>query len=166
MKSDWEVANEGRFLRDESDAAGVVPPASPRREDLVRVEVPYANGFAFLVDPKSVSVGKDRIVRYALVARSPSGVDNVSYEGMSCAAAEFAVYAIGLADGKWRTIAPQWKPIERKGTQRWHGTLYDDYFCPGGSTIAEAADGVAALKAGGNPFARRGAVLPSGPSGR
>jgi hypothetical protein len=166
MKSDWEIANEGRLLRSESDAAGVEPPAFPRRESLIGVDVPLASGFSFFVDSKSVSLGSDRVVRYALVARSPSGVDNVSYEGISCGAGEFAVYAIGLADGKWRTVAPQWKPIERKGAQRWHGALYDDYFCPGGTTIGDAAEGVAALKQGGNPLARRGAVLPSGPSGR
>jgi hypothetical protein len=164
MKSDWEIANEGRLLRSENDAAGVEPPAFPRGESLVGFDVPGANGFSFFVDSKSLSLGKDRIVRYALVARSPSGADNVSYEGISCAAAEFAVYAIGLSGGGWRAVDPQWRPISRRGAQLWRSTLYDDYFCPGGAPIGDAEEGVAALKSGGNPFARRGLVAPAGPS--
>lgn len=165
MKSDWEIANEGRILRSEADAAGIQPPAFPRGPGLIRFDVPSTSGFSFFIDPRSVSLGSDRIVRYAVVARSPSGADNVTYEGISCAASEFAVYAIGLSDGGWRTLAPEWKAIDRRTAQRWRGTLYDDYFCPGGIAIGDAAEGVAALKAGGNPLARRG-VLPASPNSR
>jgi hypothetical protein len=161
VKSDWEVANEGRLLREQGEAAGVEPPAYPRRENLLRFSVSSASDFSFFVDSASVSLGKDRIVRYTVVARSPSGVDNVSYEGLSCSGGEYAVYAIGLGDGKWRTVGPQWKPVERKGGQRWQTVLYQDYFCPGGIAIGDAAEGVLALRLGGHPSTRQ----TSAPSG-
>lgn len=158
IKSDWETANEGRLLRDQSDAAGIEAPAYPRAGNLLGFAVSSASDFSFYVDSASLSVGKDRVVRYTLVARSPSGVDNVSYEGLSCGAGEYAVYAIGLAGGKWRAVAPQWKPI----VQRWHGVLYQEYFCPGGVAIGDAAEGVMALRQGGHPYTRQ----TSAPSGR
>jgi hypothetical protein len=152
VKSDWEIANESRLLRDQNEAAGIEPPAYPGAEGLLRFSVSSASDFSFFVDSASLSVGKDRIVRYTLVARSPSGVDNVSYEGISCIAGEFTIYAIGLRDATWRAVAPQWKPIERKGVQRWHSVLAQEYFCPNGSTIADAAEGLSALKQGGHPL--------------
>ena len=161
VKSDWEMANEGRLLREQSDAAGIQPPAYPRAANLLPFSVSSASDFSFFVDPASLSLGEDRIVRYTLVARSPSGVDNVSYEGMSCGAGEYAVYAIGLGDGKWRSTPPQWKPIESRSPQRWHTELYRDYFCPGGIAIGSAAEGVLALQQGGHPLARQNSA-PSG----
>lgn len=161
VKSDWELANESRLLREQSDASGVQAPAFPRPGNLLPFTVSSASGFSFYIDPASLSLGKDRIIRYTLVARSPSGVDNVSYEGMSCAAGEYAVYAIGLADGTWRSLPPQWKAIEGRSGERWHSALYREYFCPGGLAVGDAAEGLMALKQGGHPYTRQNSA-PSG----
>lgn len=150
MKSDWELAHEGQLIREESAASALVLPPFPRNDRLLRFDVPSTSDFTFFIDPASLSLGQDRVVRYVLVARSPSGVDNTSYEGMNCAAREFAIYATGQ-QGEWRRAASAWKPIEQSGARRWHSELYRDYFCPGGIAISDSAQGVTNLRRGGRP---------------
>lgn len=160
MKSDWERAHEGQLVREGSEASAPVLPPLPRNDRLVRFEVSSASDFAFFIDAASVSVGPDRVVRYVLVARSPSGVDNTSYEGMNCAAGEFAIYATAQ-EGQWRPAPGAWKPIEQGGGRRWHSTLSREYFCPNDIAIGDAAEGVMALRRGGHPWVRRD-TAPSG----
>ena len=76
-KSDFERAEEERNFKD-----GEVPlPAAPRPENLVEFFPAAATSFRFFIDAASLSV-EDGLIRYTLVARSASGYDNISYEGM------------------------------------------------------------------------------------
>ena len=121
-------------------------PAYPRPEDLVEFEVSAATDFRFFIDRPSLTVGKEGVVRYTLVARSPAGVENVSYEGIRCKTRAFKVYAYGRADRSWVERASDWRPIDPRGPQRWLNVLWREYFCPYGIAIHDAADGIAALK--------------------
>jgi hypothetical protein len=162
MKSDWERQNEGRLARDESDApAADRLPAFPRNENLTEFTVSPPSGFRFFVDRTSISVGKDRIVRFVLVARSPSGVDNISYEGINCREREYRIYAVGRADGSWVSRPGEWRAIAQS-PQPGQGTLQREYFCPGGIATADASDAVKALQRGGHPWARPEDSAPSG----
>ena len=109
--------------------------------------------FRFFIDPASLSVGSDGVVRYVLVARSPAGVDNVSFEGMRCTSAEVRTYALGR-DGAWTAKPGAWRTIEPRSVQRWHNALYREYFCPQKAPIGSAREGIDALRRGGHPFAR------------
>jgi len=151
MKSDWERQNEGRLARDEGGAGSPTDnlPPFPRGENLAEFFVGGGSGFRFFVDRSSISVSKDRIVRYVLVARSPSGVDNVAYEGINCREAEYRIYAVGRSDGSWASRPGEWRPITRENVQRWHDALRVEYFCPNGIAIEDAAEGVRALQRGG-----------------
>ena len=149
MKSDWERAHEGQFIREESAQAVALPP-DPRAGGLVPFTVSGLSDFDFFVDPASLSVARDGVVRYTVVARSRSGADNVSYEGLNCKASEYALYAVGEADRSWRKSAGAWKPIERG---RWQHTLAQQYFCPRGIAIGSTAEGIDALRRGGHPWA-------------
>lgn len=150
MKSDWERANEGRLIRDDG-TRDVVLPAYPQSGELIPFTVTAATDFAFFVDPRALSVSKDGVVRYTVVARSPSGVENVSYEGLNCKASEYALYAVGLPERRWQAAPGAWRPIERG---RWQATLADQYFCPNGIPVGSVAEGVDALRRGGHPWAR------------
>jgi len=99
-------------------------------------------------------VGKDGVVRYVLVARSPDGVQNVSFEGMRCASAEHRVHAFGRPDGSWSAARVGWRPLDAPSVQRRHSTLYREYFCPQNEPIRDAAEGVRALEQGGHPFSK------------
>lgn len=157
-RSDWERANEGRLMREEGSGAPELPPY-PANDRLVPFFMSSASDFKFFIDPASLSVGKDRLVRYTLVARSASGADNVSYEGMNCLTSEYIVYAYG-AQGGWVARPAQWRAIESRSVQRWHNTLSQEYFCPNGLPISSTAEGVAALTRGGHP------QVQTSPSGR
>ena len=93
------------------------------------------------------------MVRYTLVGRSPSGTENVSFEGIRCKTGEYRVYALGRADRTWSARASQWKPVEPKTANRQHQALRRQYFCPVNSIIQTAEEGVSALRLGGHPRA-------------
>ena len=145
-ESDWERRNAQPAPVEEELAL----PAYPARGNLVEFGVAGADGFQFFVDRESVAVGRDGVVRYVLVARSPEGAENVTYEGLRCASAEQRVFALGRRDGSWSMARSAWRPL---ATPR-HVTLYREYFCPQNEQVRSADEGVRALESGGHPFAK------------
>jgi hypothetical protein len=154
MKSDWELENAARLAQEEQATLGVALPPYPRNDDLVEFPVNAARQFRFFVDRASISLAGERIVRYVVVARSPSGAETVSFEGMNCSNGEYTVYAAGTQDRRWLGRSPQWRAIESKRTQAWRNALQREYFCPSRTPIASEAEGVRALEEGGHPRAR------------
>jgi hypothetical protein len=151
VRSDWERQNESRLEKEARDPVPA-PPAFPRRENLVEIAVRGATDFRFYVDGATLGVG-DGVVRYVLVARSPEGVENVSFEAIRCATAEYRVYALGRADRTWGGRAGAWRPVAER-PQPWHTALQRDYFCPQRRPILSAEEGLLALRQGGHPFAK------------
>ena len=85
--------------------------------------------FHFYVDRDSLSIGADRVVRYSVLARSPSGAVTASYEGMRCKTSEFKVYALGSEGAQWaRSREVVWRKIPRMSAD-FRFALYKDYFC-------------------------------------
>lgn len=148
-KSDWEIEEERRNWK---EGEYRLPPL-PKPEDLIEFYVSAGTNFRFFVDRQSLSVGKDGVVRYTLLARSPSGVENVTHEGMRCAARNYRVYAHMRAGGVWSERDSEWRPIESKTVQRPHDALWREYFCPRRATIYDSAEGIDALRRGGHPNA-------------
>ena len=129
-------------------------PEYPKPENYLALQVSATTLFAFFVDAKSVSVGKDGVVRYSLIAKSPEGALNVSFEGIRCSERKFRIYAFGRPDNTWfeaRGSPWQAMPADSRNAQR--TVLYSEYFCPGGGMIYTSAEGVDALRAGGHPRA-------------
>ena len=145
-KSEWE---KGQELRDWKEG-DLKLPAYPGNQGLIELQVQGTNSFRFYIDPASLAVGPDGVVRYTLVARSPSGFANVSYEGIRCATAEYRTFAFGN-DGRWAARDSEWRRIESKGTNSWHHELRVNYFCPDRRPIQTAAEGVNALRSRGHP---------------
>ena len=146
--SEWEE----RQRRDPSDA-GVVLPALPKNENLIEFWVSNSTAFRFFIDAASLSVDKEGVVRYTLVARSPSGVANTSYEGMRCTAGLYKIYAYERG-GQWSATTSDWRPVEPNAIQRWHNELRLRYFCADrrGSLLSKE-EGLDALRRGGHPGA-------------
>jgi hypothetical protein len=149
-KSDWERKHEERLPPAEE---AVALPAYPKAGELIEFFVAATSEFRFFVDAASVSVGPDGVVRYVLVARSATGVQNVSFEGMRCATGEVRTYALGR-DGDWTGKPGEWRAIQPRSVQRWHNALYREYFCPQKEPIRSAREGVDALRRGGHPMSR------------
>jgi hypothetical protein len=144
-KSDWERQNDVKLSRAEE---AVALPAWPRERDLIEFFVSAASDFRFFVDSGSVSVGKDGVVRYTLVARSSAGAQNVSYEGMRCESGEVRTYALGH-DGAWGGKPGEWRAIQPRSVQRWHNALYREYFCPQREPLPSRELAILALRRGG-----------------
>lgn len=130
-------------------------PSYPKDADLIEIQVSSGATFRFFVDAASLSVAGDGVVRYTFVARSPSGVSNVSFEGIRCSTKSYKVYAQGTG-GRWSPRQSDWRDIEIRTIQRWHNVLYSEYLCPRHRPIDSAAEGVDALRRGVHP----GLALP------
>ena len=125
-------------------------PAFPQPADLVEFNIGAATSFRFYIDAKSLSVSDDGVVRYTLVARSTSGAESVSYEGMRCSSGTYKVYAYGRRDGGWTERQSDWRPIEPKSVS-WHQSLRREFFCPHQHPIDSPEEGIRALRLGRHP---------------
>lgn len=127
-------------------------PAYPVPESLLAFDAGSASGNKFMIDQKSISIGEDRVVRYVLVIRSPSGVDNVSFEGMRCETLERRLYATGRADRTWsRSRNDKWMAISSSTLSLPHMALARLYLCDHGLPIRSAREGIEAIRRGGPP---------------
>ncbi len=116
-------------------------PAAPREEDLMGFGVSGASSYYFAIDRKSLAIGSDGVFRYTLVATSPQGARNVSYEGIRCATREKKIYAIGQSDGTWtKARNAAWARIVEVGNNRQHAALMKEYFCPDGTAQQKMSD--------------------------
>lgn len=122
-------------------------PPKPEERDLLDVNVGGATQYRFSIDAYTLSIGSDDVFRYVLVATSPSGVRNISYEGIRCETNERKIYATGRADGTWvRARNAAWAKIEEVGNNRQHAALEKEYFCPDGYRARDVKTVIARLK--------------------
>ena len=148
---DLEGNSKDAGRRDEAQAQ---LPEYPKTKNFLPLRVSATTPFDFYVDANSVGVGTDGVVRYSLIAKSPDGTLNVSFEGMRCTKRKFRVYAFGRPDNTWSEarISPwQAMPADPRNAQR--AVLFRDFFCPGGRIIDTPEEGVQALRSGGHPRA-------------
>ena len=124
-------------------------PAFPESQNLIPFKAGAATDMRFLIDEKSISVGSDEVIRYTLVVVSPSGAQNISFEGMRCTTGERRVYAFGQADKTWsKARNNKWVKVAGEAGAR-HVVLFSDYFCAiGQRTIMTPEDAVRALRYG------------------
>ena len=88
-----------------------VPSPPPlRTSGLVGIDAGGSSQLQFGVDPQSVQVGDDKVVRYVFVATSRSGAVNAAYEGLRCDRGEYRVYARASGQG-WRPVDTEWKSL-------------------------------------------------------
>ena len=95
----------------------VPPPAKFNVERMVAIEMPRYVTVKIGVDPDSLTIGTDGIVRYVMIAQSSGGNINAMYEGIWCRKGEVKTYARLGSDGKWDPVSDaQWSPLS--GNQR------------------------------------------------
>lgn len=141
----WDYDND-REIRQWSELQAQIPPY-PKDADLLRFDAGSATAHRFFVDPGSISIGEDGVVRYILVVRTGGGATNVTFEGMRCETREQKTYAIGHRDGAWvRARNPKWRRIESREINRHHGVLYVEFFCRGKSPSRNVRDIIALLR--------------------
>ena len=136
LRSDWERQQEGKLPP--AEQAVTLPPYPPRGE-LLEFSTGPTSEFRFFIEASSLSVA-DGLVRYVLIARSDSGAQNVSYEGLRCSSGEVRLYALG-GDGGWRGTPGAWRsPLA------WHRELRREYFCSVKYPVYSRDDALAAFR--------------------
>ncbi len=113
-------------------------PAYPEEGRLLEVEVATAYyPYRVFIDPESLSVGADRVVRYAAMITSAAGARNVSFEGLRCSTREYRRYAYGT-NGSWQALGDTpWERIMKSGMGHYRHELYRDYLCGTSSDVLE-----------------------------
>jgi len=128
-------------------------PAPPVDRDAVPFDVGGRDEspLRFAIDPKSVSIGKDNVVRYTVLITSKTGARNVNYEGLRCDTAERRIYATLRNDSnQWvgnRAVdmnetanaesasmnaykpATDWQRVGNGGPTDYASALMRSYFC-------------------------------------
>jgi hypothetical protein len=136
------------------DEAPVEFPGPPKPDGLLEFDPGRRTTMRFFVDPASVAVVHDGIVRFTVVIRGEGSASNVSYEAIRCKTRERKVYAYGRGDGTWQAVRqPAWTKIGGLESDGHRFVLYEIYFCPARLIIASAREGVEALRRGSHPRA-------------
>lgn len=91
----------------------VPPPPAFQESRLVPIEMPRYMSLHFGVDPKTMTVTGDGVVRYVVVAsRAGGSAVNAFYEGIRCSSDEMKTYA-RYNGGQWHLVKePEWKRID------------------------------------------------------
>ncbi len=111
--------------------APFVMPPPPRKADLVQVPFPGSASMRFYVDLASLRRPDANHLRYTLVARSASGVDNVNSEEFNCSDETWRLNAL-WNDGarRWDPVPPaSWIGVDVGGGGNLHAVLDTQYFC-------------------------------------
>ncbi len=135
----------------------VPPPAPPRAENLLPIDVPQFPGRDVFLDRTSIVIGPDEIVRYTLVATTASGLRQVSYEGVRCGPDQWRSYFLGRQDGGWgKDFASGWMRVSNAGPGAIRFLLAESYFCtPEGRTVSSVDEVLDRIASGGSSVMRR-----------
>lgn len=88
------------------------PPPAFSSTKVVPLEMPNYVSVQVGIDPATVQVGQDGVVRYVAVMRNATGTVNAVYEGIRCASDQVKTYARAGASGEWSVLAePVWRDV-------------------------------------------------------
>lgn len=134
---DSDVFGKGKWQPEEGEnlpewkEGNTFLPDYPQEKNLFPFEVDYAGPrYRYLLDVASLSIGRDKVVRYSVILESESGARNVYHEGIHCRKKKYKTYAIGTSDRTFRRMnAKEWKPWRRGGVFGYRPQLADRYLC-------------------------------------
>jgi hypothetical protein len=110
----FSLCSYAQFAADDPDWAESDAPPPPMfdLQRLVPFDVSPNSPMKWGFDPQAMTITGDGIVRYVVVAQSPSGVVNAMYEAVRCATGGWKTYARWNKDGAWNIVPnPQWRPM-------------------------------------------------------
>ena len=78
----------------------------------IGIDMPHHVSVKVAVDPATLAIGSDGVVRYVAYMTNLSGSVSAVYEGIRCTTDEVKTYARWSSSGQWtRTTEPVWKEI-------------------------------------------------------
>jgi len=137
----------------QEDAVTAAPAFDTAR--LVRFQLSTASELVYGIDPATLTVGQDGVIRYVMVARSPSGAVNALYDGLRCKTAEVKTYArwtpgADAQGGSWRPVeGAEWRSIYHHHGSRAALVLARGGLCDGPTPNAPVSRMLRDLRQGG-----------------
>lgn len=146
-----------QILANDPDWKEAEVPAAPAFDikRLIPVVITVQSQLAWGVDPQTIKIGSDGVVRYVVVAQSSSGVINAMYEGIRCNTAEFRRYARHNPGSGWVvSVGSEWTSLRQTGASRHPQSLAKLGLCDGAAPPSSPEHAARALRAGGADLAR------------
>jgi hypothetical protein len=112
----------------QEDADVPLPPL-PVEKHLQAIDFDRMGSQRHFVDPDSLSVGKDGVIRFSLVSVGGGGARNLSYQGMNCDNAQVKLYAFGGETDWSRNTRAEWRPVAIRQANSIQRELFQRYFC-------------------------------------
>lgn len=130
----------------------VPPPPAFDVKRLLFVESPVASSLKFGIDPDTLVITPDGVVRYVMAALGPTGAQNVFYEGIRCNTGEYRVYARHNPESGWSTVADsEWRSIKGSAATRHALSFALSAVCTGAAPTSPVSAIVHALRTGVAP---------------
>jgi hypothetical protein len=145
----WALGAQAQGPADNPDWKETEAPAPPgfNPKQLLSVDMPHYVSMKFGIDPATLAVTPDGIVRYVMVAVSPGGSVTAFYEGIRCATAEVKSYARANADGVWTLVKnAEWRGLNDKQPSKHALALARQGVCEGNTATGPAAEILKKLK--------------------
>jgi len=132
---------------DWKESEAPTPPAFSTDKLLPLAMPPYVS-LQFGIDPATLDIAPDSIVRYVVVARNATGSVTAMYEGIRCATGEVKTYARAGNSGVWSVVTePQWRGLTDNLPSKHAWVFARQAACDGRAAAASTtADIVKALK--------------------
>ncbi|NBW48570.1 MAG: hypothetical protein EBR49_00510 [Betaproteobacteria bacterium] len=103
------------------------------------------------IDPNTIYVGNDGIVRYVAVMTNSTGTSNAVYEGIRCLTGEVKTYARAGSNGIWSPVStPVWRDLlDNLGSQ--HARMFSRQAACSVRVVVNKPDIIKALQTGTKP---------------
>jgi hypothetical protein len=90
----------------------VPPPPMFSVERLMPLDMPPYVSVSVGIDPQTLNVGDDGVVRYVVVMRNSSGTVHAAYEGIRCFTRDLKTYARWTSQSEWNLLSnPEWRAL-------------------------------------------------------
>lgn len=104
--------------------ADAPPPPAFEVKRLIPFDVSVGSALRYGIDPATITLGNDGVVRYVVVARSATGAVNAMYEGLRCSTAEVRTYARYNPSGGWNAVRDtDWRSLYGNAATR-HSLMF------------------------------------------
>jgi len=132
---------------DWKESETTAPPAF-NKSQLIAIDMPHYVSLKFGIDPATLVLTPDGIVRYVVVAVNTSGSVNAMYEGIRCATGQVKTYARSGESGVWSLVKePQWRNLADNLPSKHALALARQGVCDGrAATASSVADIIKNLK--------------------
>jgi hypothetical protein len=120
------------------------PPAPAfNKGKLLPIDMPHYVTLQFGVDPATLVITPDGVVRYVVVASNATGSISAMYEGIRCATGQVKTYARFASNGQWSSIQdPQWRGLNDNLPSRHALALANQGVCETPTIAASSVKGI------------------------